>query len=190
MIEIARAARPEAAANLLLRQFRHVLVQAHYDNTVRIRFRADMVTDRRVYFGKVASQIKRWQEKGGCLISWRRVDNMEGEHDAILFAECPKSLDAIHMATRRTRHLAVVWLPPTWRLHEETIAKRHKDKHPGKYVRQVRKLDLLRGILERAPLLSRDFLDRRFAPPALAASRPSGAPASREAAAPAPDTPG
>lgn len=163
MIPILRCSSSESAANLLVQFFPRVLIQAHYDNYTRVRFRPDALRDERVFFGKVPSQIKRWHERGGCLVSWRRVDAMEGAHDAIVFAECPKSMDALYVATRLTSCLCVVWEPPTWRLHEETIAKRHREAHPSRYARQVRKLAIIRGVIEAAPTLTRDYLERRYA---------------------------
>lgn len=186
MIPLARTHRPEAAATLLLRYFRTVLVQAHYDNYTPIRFRADLVKDDRVFFGKTASQIKRWHERGGCLVSWRRVDGKEGENDALLFAECPKSFEGVYAATGFTAQLAVIYVPPTWRPHEATIAQRHKDAHPAKHLRQVKRLKILRDQLPSMPLLTQEFLDLRFS--RLAPLPPKSAPESPEAAARSADT--
>jgi len=180
VIPIVRTHRPESAVNLLLKYHRLVLVQAHYDNYVRVRFRPDRVRDERVYFGKVPSQIKKWRERGGCLVSWRRVDAKEGAHDALVFAECPKSLEQVYAAAALTRSLAVIYMPTSWRQHEATIAKRHKDAHPSKYVRQIKRLTILRDMLETMPMLTRDYLDRRFS---RAPSRMLSAPASPEAVA-------
>ncbi len=160
MIPIALTDAPESSANRLLRVFRTVLVQAYYDNYLRIRFRADMVRDERVFFGKVPSQIAAWHEQGGVLISWRRVDAREGPHDAILFAECPKSLDGLYRSCQFTRAVAVVYTPPTWRPHEETIARRHGQTHPAKAARQLKRLGMLRDVLAEKPTFSRAYLVR------------------------------
>src|SRR5229473_1864521 len=114
MIPLFRTRRMEAATNLLLAHFRQVLVRAAYDNYVRIRFRADDVNGGEVYFNRVPSQKKKWHEKGGALITWRN-DNREGPHDAIVFAECPKSFGLILQAIKQTRVLGVIYEPPSWR---------------------------------------------------------------------------
>lgn len=184
MIPLVRTYRPERAVNLLLKRFRCVLVQAHYDNYTRIRFQADRVRDERVFFGKVPSQVKRWHERGGCLVSWRRVDGQEGENDAIVFAECPRSLEGIYASIGLTRHLAVVTMPPTWRIHEGTVAQRYQDS-PNKLAKHTRRLTILRDMLSATPLLTRDFLDRHFSP--AESSPPSPAPGLPAGAAPLSD---
>lgn len=180
-----RCRRPETAVNRLLRYFPRVLVQAHYDNDIRVRFRADLVKDDRVFFAKVDSQIKRWQERGGCLVSWRRVDGREGEHEAIVFSECPKSLESVYTATRFTKTLAVLYQPPTWRPHEETLRRRHGE-HQSKQARALRRLAMLRDFMTAYPFLTVARLDRQYA--RLEPSPRSGAPASLEAEARSPDT--
>lgn len=175
MIPLSRTTRPEAAANLLLGTFRNVLVQAHYDNSVRIRFRADLVTNGNVFFGKVPSQVRQWRSQGGLLISWRRVDAKEGPHDALLFMECPKSIEGIYRSASLTRHLAVIYSPPSWRLHEDTILNRHKHAHRSKFARQMKRLEIVRDYLETLPELTRPYLARRQRA-LLAASQPSRAP--------------
>ncbi len=134
----------ESAANLLLRHFRHVLIRAAYDNYTRIRFRADDVEDERVYFAKVESQIKKWRDNGGALITWKNT-NQEGPHDAILFVECPKTMWAIHRATRNTAHVGVIYIPPSWRLHDETLAYRHRSR-PVKLARAQRRMEQVKAL--------------------------------------------
>lgn len=184
MIPLRTTRKPEAAVNLMLKYFRHVLIASHYDNNLKIRFRPDLIRDDRVFFGKVPSQIKRWREQGGCLVSWRRVDALEGEHDAILFTECPKSLDAVSRGMALTASLAVIYLPPTWKAHEDTINARQKDA-PEKRIRHLNRLKLLSSVLEDTPVLTRTFLEKRFSP--LAPSRSSPVPAQPEAVAPLSD---
>ncbi len=148
----------EWAANLMLENFRQVLIRAAYDNYVRIRFRADDVEDSRLYFGKVPSQFEKWRANGGALITWRN-DNREGPHDAILFVECPKSLKALERASVNTRLLGVIYEPPSWRQHEAQIIRRHP--HGGrKRARQLEKLDLMKYFVEHLPELTRDRLRR------------------------------
>lgn len=163
MIPFSTTTRAETAANRLLDHFRHVLVQAYYDNNdaQRIRFRADLVTHPRVYFGKVPSQIRQWRKTGGLLISWRRVDAKEGPHDALLFMECPKSIEGMYKGAHLTRHLAVIYVPPTWRVHEDTIIGRHKNAHPSKFQRQMKRLEIVRDYVKSLPVLTQIYLARQ-----------------------------
>lgn len=149
----------EWAANVLIEHIRLVLIRAAYDNYIRIRFRADDVTDPRLYFGKVTSQFLRWRETGGALITWRNNDQ-EGPHDAILFVECPKSIDAIYRSTRNTSTIGVIFEPPTWLPHEQQIQRRHKYRHPRKCERQMERLGIVREFVARLPIFTRSSLVR------------------------------
>jgi len=148
----------EWAADVLLEHFREVLIWCAYDNYVRIRFRADDLKDERLYFGRVPSQFSRWRKTGGALITWRN-DNKEGAHDAIVFAECPKSLRALEKATVNTRSIGVIYQPPSWRNHEQQIIKRHP-LGSRKRARQLEKLSLMRYFVEHLPELTRHRLRR------------------------------
>ena len=167
----------ESATNLLVKHCRHVLVRAAYDNYVRIRFRADDLRDPRCYFNKVPSQHRFWRKNGGVLITWRNT-NLEGPHDAIVFAECPKSIDALHAAIQSTSTIGVIYEPPSWRQHEQQIVKRHFTK-PGKFKRQMRRLQIVREFVEMLPEFSRHRLLSVLA----ASARSSRAPEQREAVA-------
>lgn len=175
----------EWATNLLLEHFRKVLVRAAYDNYVRIRFRADDVTGR-LYFGKVPSQFRKWEENGGALITWKN-NNREGAHDAIVFVECPKSLKSLERASVNTVSLGVIYEPPTWRLHEQQIIKRHPHGS-RKRSRQLEKLALMRYFVEHLPELTRDRLRRLCARRGWSLS--SSSPESPAAAARSADTTG
>lgn len=148
----------EWATDLLLEHFREVLVRAAYDNYVRIRFRADDVKDSRFYFGKVPSQFAGWRRTGGALLTWRN-DNREGPHDAIVLAECPKSIRLLERFTASTRYVGVIYMPPTWRNHEQQIIKRHPEGS-RKRVRQLKNLEIMRYFAEHLPELTRDRLRR------------------------------
>lgn len=151
MIELFRTTRMEWAANLLVEFYRQVLIRAAYDNYTRIRFRADDFKGPHFYFGRVPSQFAKWRDTGGALLTWRN-DNKEGPHDAILFVECPKSLKAMERASVNTRSVGVVYVPPTWRLHEEQIKFRHTGRRRD---RQLEKLTLMRYFVEHLPELTR-----------------------------------
>lgn len=155
MKTLFRTDRPEWATRILLEHFKHVLVRAHYDNYTRIRFRADDVQP--LYFNKVPSQHRLWQERGGALLTWKSSDK-EGAHDAIVFAECPKDLRIIERAMKNTAFIGVVYLPPTWRPHEETIQHRHRYR-PRKLARAMRRLDAIKS-LEILPVLTKKSILR------------------------------
>lgn len=174
----------EQATNILLLNFRHVLVRAAYDNDVRIRFRADKVRDDRVFFNKVPSQHARWREKGGALVTWRN-SNLEGPCDALLFAECPKWLEGMFTACRNVSTVAVIYQPPTWRLHEECIRQRAAGKE-NQFRKRTRRWEVMRYFVERLPWLTAGTCQTLLRSRGL--SRPSPAPAPGEAAGRSPDT--
>lgn len=150
----------EWAANVLVELCGKVLVRAAYEvsDKMRIRFRADRLEDPRCFFNKVPSQRKRWHDRGGALITWRNR-NDEGPHAAILFVECPKSMEQIYRATLTTSTVGVIYEPPTWRPLEETLSKRHDGK-PAKLNRQMERLRIVQAYVEALPEFSRQRLVR------------------------------
>lgn len=140
----------ESAANILVNSVPRVLVRAAYDNNVRIRFRADALKDPRVFFGKVPSQRKKWQERGGALISWRN-DNREGEHEAIVIVECPKSMEVLYRAIKPSKLLGVVYVPPSWTPHENQIEWRFRKKPQWKKERALERFAIVREFVESLP---------------------------------------
>lgn len=156
MIPLFRTRRMESAANLLVKNFRHVLVRAAYDNYVRIRFRADAMIDPRCYFNKVPSQFKKWRETGGVLVSWKNIAN-EGPHDALVIAECPASMEIFLKLIQDTGTLAVIYEPPTWRQHEQKVERRFSDR-PNKLRKHRMRLRVMRAFLEHLPEFSRHRL--------------------------------
>ena len=177
----------ESAANRLVKHFRQVLIRASYENQVRIRFRADDLRDPRCFFNKVPSQRRKWEELGGALITWRD-NNLEGPHDAILFVECPKSMEHLYRAQLATRMVGVVYEPPTWKPFVDLLHWRHSD-HPAKLRRQLERLEIIRAFVAMlppfTPLRLKTLLRARAA-----SSRSSSSPELRGAAAPSPGTSG
>jgi hypothetical protein len=168
----------ESAANLLVKHYRQVLVYAAYDNYVRIRFRADKLRDPRCYFNKVLSQRRAWEKTGGALITWRN-DGKEGAHDAILFVECPKSMERLVAAISPTRSIGVIYDPPSWRQHEQQIQRRFHER-PNKFKKAMSRLAVVQEFVGRLPEFNPYHLRR-----ALEASvQSSCAPALCEAAGP------
>lgn len=157
----------EWAADQLAKRFRHVIVRAIYTNytsgqDLRIRFRADDLKCENIFFDRTSSQRKRWQERGGILICWQNDSNrpLEGEHDAVLFAECPPRIDAIYRFTNgATRACAVVYEPVSWVPHDTIVRSRHHE-HPYKLARSLERLGIVRAFVERSPTLTPMNLDR------------------------------
>ncbi len=143
----------ESAANLLVKHCRQVLVFAAYDNYVRIRFRADKLRDPRCYFNRVPSQRTAWEKNGGALITWRN-DGKEGAHDAILFVECPKSIERLVASIAPTRFIGVIYEPPSWRQHEQQIARRFRDR-PNKFKKHTKRLRVMQDFVGRLPEFTR-----------------------------------
>lgn len=163
MIKLYRTYNMEAAVNLLLKEFRTVLVRATYRNYIpsmdrRVRFRADDVKDERVFFGKVESQVELWQQRGGVLVWWKHHD-MPRPYDIALFAECPYGLEAITRNSTQAKYAAVVYLPVSWRHFEEIYAIRYAPL-PNKLKRMTEKLEICRGVLEASPIITRDSARR------------------------------
>ncbi len=171
----------ESAANLLVKHFRQVLVRACYDSHIRIRFRADKLIDPRVYFNKVPTQLRKWEKNGGVLITWKNK-NQEGPHDAIVFVECPRRLETIVDACKNTRSVGVIYDPPTWRMFEETIQKRHAAR-PVKIARHMRRLAATLAFVERLPFFTQRALTNLLRSSPAAAPLSSSSPARPEGAA-------
>jgi hypothetical protein len=187
LIPCFRTSAPEWSANLLLKHYRSVLIRAAYANAVRIRFRADHITDERVFFDKVPSQRLAWIEQGGALISYK-YSWMQIPHDAIVFAECPKYLWMMARSFQSTRSIAVIYEPPTWRPHEVQIEHAVRGKtEGGKFLRRERFM-LMRAFVEQLPELTAQRLETLIRRARAAASRSSSFPSLSGAGARLPDT--
>jgi hypothetical protein len=184
LIPLYRTQHMEQAANLLVKHYRLVLVRAAYDNYVRIRFRADDLTDARCYFNKVESQHTSWLKNGGALITWKNT-NREGPHDAIVFVACPKSLQALSEARVSTKSLGVIYEPTSWRNHEQQLAKRFKDRHPRKHQRAFERLEYMKLFVSGLPEFTQERLYSLLPAPA-AQSQSSDAPLLLGGAVPSP----
>lgn len=126
-MKILRATKLEAAATLLAKHYPRVLVRATHSLKNPIRLRADKVKGARIYFARPRSrdsQIARWQEHGGILIS-TLFDYQEGPHDALLLVECPMSLAALSAPLKDTGTVAAIYRSPSWRAHADEIKHRY-----------------------------------------------------------------
>lgn len=140
----------EAAANLLIANYRSVLIRCCYANVGKaIRFRADSVHDYRCYFAKVRSQHVKWRETGGALITFLN-GNKEGPHDAILIAECQHALEPLVNAISNTSKVGVIYEPPTWKQHEDELVRRYAN-NPRKLAVRVAQLEAVKLFLPSLP---------------------------------------
>ncbi len=177
MIPVYRTSNMEQAVNMLAREFRQVLVDAYYDMRPRIRFRPDSITSR-VYFAKVPSQILSWQNTGGVIVRWsRRI--VVGPHDAVLFAECPRTIHFIDRLARDTRTVAVVYCPPTWKAHFDTIGQRAEKKKEGRRRAEMDALGRVKQFVEGSERFTPSVLARLLLVHQGTIVRPSSAPGSR-----------
>lgn len=157
ILPVFRTANVEHAANLLAKNFRQVLVDCIQYATPPIRFRADKITATRVYFAKVNSQITLWQNNGGVLIRWER-NKPTGPYEAILYNECPRSIEFVDRFAEDARWLIVVRQPVTWKPHFDSV-KWRCEKKPHRLRRYLEAVERAKQLIESSP---------RFTPEALA----------------------
>lgn len=177
----------EWAANLLVKNYRHVLIRASYMNHTRIRFRADNLVDERVFFNKVPSQHAAWVEQGGALISWK----FRGEthpHEAIVFVECPKFTWMLREGMAATQKICVIYEPPTWKAHEQQIVRACEKHHPGRLKRQLRQFKDMQLLISQLPEFTAQRLATVLRRDQEEASRLSSFPSLSGAGARLPDT--
>lgn len=169
----------EPAVDLLVANFHTVLVIGCFYCYPRIRLRADLLKDKRIWFSRTKYQIEHWHKEGGVILTYNKMLE-EGDHDAIFFIECPRSQHLLDVACQKTRHAGAVFIPPTWRIHEESLARHMAGK--SERWQQGGRDDLARMIqlAESFPTLTQRNLDRLRL--ARESSQSSSAPESREAA--------
>lgn len=123
MIPLYRVSKMEQAVNMMAKHFRQIIVDTCHTCQPAIRFKPDEIVSARVYFAKTKSQIALWQNNGGVLIRWNRRA-VTGPYEAILYAECPRSIAHLDNGAQDARWLAAVYNPPTWRIHFESLTRR------------------------------------------------------------------
>lgn len=185
MIDLYKAYSMEPAVDLLAKNFRQVLVISSFYNHTRIRLRADLLKEKRIWFQGTERQIELWRQRGGVYLSWI-WDLHEGPHDAIFISECPRQIEFLDRMCRKTRVIGCVYQPPTWRIHEETIIRRYRDRPLEIQLRSVDRLERIKQLMDRLPVLTPYRVARSLA--ARAQSQSSDVPAPPEAAAPPSDT--
>lgn len=119
----------EAAFRYMVEANRNVLVYSRYMAIRPIRIRLNLVRDIPIElcipwqpFSKYT--IARWQENGGAMVyrtNPRTFRNEMPACDAMLIIECPFQIDDFERITKDVKQEVVVYRPPTWELHAETI---------------------------------------------------------------------
>lgn len=172
----------EPAVDILAANFRHVLVVASFYNHTRVRMRADLLKEKRVWFQGTARQIELWQERGGIYISsiWGGLTKFP--NDATFIVECPRSVEFIDRMLRHTRCTACVYTPPTWRIHRETVDMRWRGHSREALARMHDRLSRVIEFTESRPRLTAAAVRKQLAQAASALS--SSAPGSPAAVVP------
>ena len=176
MIPLYRTTKPERAANLLAQNYRRVLVNAFYYCIPTLRFRADLI-DGRVYFDKVPSQIVAWQNTGGVLMHFKK-DVEVGACEAILFAECPRTVEFLDLLSQDVLEIAVVREPPTWQVHLDSVKRNHADKPERLQRKAMDNLQRVRQLVDSSARLTPASLAHLLHSQRKATPQPSFAPAS------------
>ena len=126
----------EAALRRMVEENRNVLLYTRHHCINPIRFRYREVEDLPIYtcqpwtpFGQTA--IDQWEAKGGVLIYRPHPAPKKDARppcDAMLLIECPLQMNTFEQVTSGVRQEVVVYRPPTWRLHNDTIETLYPSK--------------------------------------------------------------
>lgn len=187
MIPVYRTDRMEPAVDVLCEHFRQVLVISSFYNLTRIRLKADLLKEKRVWFQGTKRQVELWHERGGVFMAWN-FDLREGEHDAAFIVECPRSIEILDRMLEKTRFMAGVYIPPSWRLHQQVMENRLPRRHPVTCQRIRDKLARVIEFTETRPVLNRPAVRKLLAGPETTQSWSSSAPESPAGVEPPPGT--
>src|ERR1700681_3623437 len=138
---------------------RQVVVDAAYYAIPKIRLRPDMLNADHIYFDRTKSQVTAWQSTGGVLIRWDRK-TVCGPFDALFYAECPRAIELLDRYAQEARWIVVVYQPPTWRVHFDTLAKRTAEKADRKKREMADALERMKQLLEYSDSFTSDALAR------------------------------
>lgn len=131
-MKIYSTQQPEQALQALALIYPHVVLRRVYQNKPFIPLRMRLVKGITWYFYSPAypdlarAQLAAWHADRGILVNTHQTANKQqpiGAHDALMLAECPTSLYRIEAEARDTRHCTVIYQPPSWRHHEESITR-------------------------------------------------------------------
>jgi hypothetical protein len=120
-----------------------VVIDHHCNKTIRLQNKFISETPSHVvrsWDADVFNQIYRWEVARGLLFYKASMyyDRLP-ECDSMLFVECPLSFQKFISMADRARRDVIVYCPPSWQLHEETVSFKQP---PSDYHRAV--LDMLK----------------------------------------------
>lgn len=119
----------EEALRAMARRNHLTMVYSQFRAVRPIRMRVNMLRDIDIelciqHKPFAQATIDRWANKGGVMI-YRPYPigfkHLPPPTDAQLFAECPYQADKFELLSAKVRQEVVVYRPPTWELHNETI---------------------------------------------------------------------
>ena len=117
----------EAAIRLMAQRNHYATIFVDYNCKRRIRLRANKIADLpmkvvRPWDTFANMRMDAWRNKGGLLhYSYSHAYPAPVMTDAMLFVEAPLQYDAFVKHTSRVVNEVIVYRPPTWELHTETI---------------------------------------------------------------------
>lgn len=123
-MKLYRTHHQENAVRALAKKHKRVLIR--YRPTIRLNpIRIRPLPDLEMFIARgigPSAQLDEWRAKGGVVLysRWHLYDK-NVPHDAQLICECPFSEADLHIFTRETEQVAVVYRPPSWRAHENTM---------------------------------------------------------------------
>ena len=127
MIQLYKTSKMEEAALALDAQHEKVMLRAIHKLRHPIRLRVKKLQDIRPFYARndpaFDAEVERWKEECGTLINYRTYTSTEPvyEYDACMLCEAPLCVDDIDRFSRGAKSVCVIYHPPIWRAHEETL---------------------------------------------------------------------
>lgn len=121
----------EAAARVLIARNHYAVIHWQHTCYKRIRMRLDKLHDIPVTFVRVWDAHRneayaQWRDTGGLMIYQPTFKvQMDIECEGMLFVECPTQSADYEKAVAHVSREVVVYRPPTWELHTETVLARY-----------------------------------------------------------------
>lgn len=129
-MKVYRTDNMEAAALQMVERNDHCVLNIRYYNQRPIRFR---LNDIRSIKGAVCRErdaiaplmINKWRRDRGLLVYYPTQDFSIPQCDALLLVECPKQHITIESLSRSVKSELIIYRPPVWDLHEQSINKKY-----------------------------------------------------------------
>ena len=149
VVKLYRTDSMEAAMRHMAETNRNVIVYWRHKTIKPIRMRLNLTRDilcevAMSWMPMAQAAVDRWAQRGGVLI-WKPHPLAHRAPvpacDAMLFIECPMQIDQFNHITKDVKQEVVVYRPPTWELHNESV----EQYWPGKNTYST--LDAIAGAL-------------------------------------------